>query len=961
MMQSKQAKKQENSGEHVNQNYQTGINELLMTASNSQTPQKFNPNVYGIFDSNQSPMSEGLDVELLKKFDSFKQIDQLVQQDKVLRSGRSIQTLNRNLLYKKKIWARNRETVNNRQNKTVVKFIMTPKLLVIIRTKIQQSEQNNLIYKNSISSNDPFQSKSFQKILRNQKESNGSIYGNIMKPSQVTDRLITIGILYQAKKSKLKEEQDKKIANAEDNIVNQIKRKHSKENLHSFRKDPSQSELNVNQNQPVEQRLFNLKRKYDQNVAQRQKQKEIQEISELKNPMINSKSQKLLEKQSYLNTKVEDRLLEVGKKWKDKKEQQLKEYIEEMESRAYPVLTINQSQVQQSQQQKSATKQKSDLKNNFFERLKKQMEKKEKMLEKLKNQFDEEQIIKFQKENQISKKEAESRLKEFDQRLQKYENLKENNKTKIMTREQSKCTFIPQINEYSKRLLTTSASRERLRDVQTPRKNHHSKCKTDRFSKSPHTSRSMHQTNTQSQDYLDSRLSNQNKQQTEQSNRSIRSRSKTPQSINQSKQDEIFSFHPVINEKSRQMAERLILGYQQQRQHSNQRNEDGDENQYDTTVNNNSALEPRWSHLYRKHFEIQQKQHQVKEQLKEYQEYQDSQECTFKPDISETSWVYQNIGQMGEVQERNYIWHENRNQKLKQLNKLFKQEELEDCTFHPQTIAIQADYSQLNTKAIEKFLERCNYAKQLKYEQELKEEQRFGSGRKWKNCITVPKAPNFVVDYFEKQRQKDPSPIKSELSQTRLVERQNLYKEVTPTRKQLLYDKNRSNRSQNNNQDIQLSNQNQNHLDNLHHLMNQQQQQLNEQADTSNNMNNGNPNQQFNQNYGQINEVNNNFLYTIQEADVENSKITTYAQNTRRIGDYTNKNTLEKQRPTDGQYEKDMHLTNIFDYQNSLQETQAPIQRVADGGEGTQYQNALEFLHEQLHKIEFSFDQQQQD
>ena len=39
---------------------------------------------------------------------------------------------------------------------------------------------------------------------------------------------------------------------------------------------------------------------------------------------------------------------------------------------------------------------------------------------------------------------------------------------------------------------------------------------------------------------------------------------------------------------------------------------------------------------------------------------------------------------------------------------------------------IQADYSQLNTKAIEKYLERCNYAKQLRLEQELIEIQKLG-------------------------------------------------------------------------------------------------------------------------------------------------------------------------------------------------------------------------------------------
>jgi hypothetical protein len=59
---------------------------------------------------------------------------------------------------------------------------------------------------------------------------------------------------------------------------------------------------------------------------------------------------------------------------------------------------------------------------------------------------------------------------------------------------------------------------------------------------------------------------------------------------------------------------------------------------------------------------------------------------------------------------------------------------------------LQADYSQLNTKAIERFLERCNYAKQLKMEKELLEEKKFGSGAKWKKSLTKPKAPSFMKE-----------------------------------------------------------------------------------------------------------------------------------------------------------------------------------------------------------------------
>jgi hypothetical protein len=48
-------------------------------------------------------------------------------------------------------------------------------------------------------------------------------------------------------------------------------------------------------------------------------------------------------------------------------------------------------------------------------------------------------------------------------------------------------------------------------------------------------------------------------------------------------------------------------------------------------------------------------------------------------------------------------------------------------------------------KAIEKYLERCNYAKQLKLEQELLEAQKLGGGNK-NNPLkaTKGKAPSFM-------------------------------------------------------------------------------------------------------------------------------------------------------------------------------------------------------------------------
>ncbi len=50
---------------------------------------------------------------------------------------------------------------------------------------------------------------------------------------QVTDRLLTIGKIYEAKKQKMKEELDHKKKVEEDQIVENIKRKYSKENFNN--------------------------------------------------------------------------------------------------------------------------------------------------------------------------------------------------------------------------------------------------------------------------------------------------------------------------------------------------------------------------------------------------------------------------------------------------------------------------------------------------------------------------------------------------------------------------------------------------------------------------------------------------------------------------------------------------------------------------------------------------------
>lgn len=54
----------------------------------------------------------------------------------------------------------------------------------------------------------------------------------------------------------------------------------------------------------------------------------------MKDPAINPRSEKLAQKKNVSKLKVEDRLMKIGRLWKDKKELQQKSYLKEIENRA---------------------------------------------------------------------------------------------------------------------------------------------------------------------------------------------------------------------------------------------------------------------------------------------------------------------------------------------------------------------------------------------------------------------------------------------------------------------------------------------------------------------------------------------------------------------------------------------------------------------------------------------------
>lgn len=80
--------------------------------------------------------------------------------------------------------------------------------------------------------------------------------------------------------------------------------------------------------------------------------------------------------------KVEDRLINIGNMWKEKKDNQLRDHIQEIDSRAYPVITtINKCETERNYNKSIIShNQAMKVEKNFEERLKEHMDKKELML-----------------------------------------------------------------------------------------------------------------------------------------------------------------------------------------------------------------------------------------------------------------------------------------------------------------------------------------------------------------------------------------------------------------------------------------------------------------------------------------------------------------------------------------------------------------------------------------------------
>lgn len=80
--------------------------------------------------------------------------------------------------------------------------------------------------------------------------------------------------------------------------------------------------------------------------------------------------------------------------------------------------------------------------------------------------------------------------------------------------------------------------------------------------------------------------------------------------------------------------------------------------------------------------------------------------------------------------------------------------DLDECTFQPEIKPNEVDIGQfpneLNQKSINKYLERMMCARVNKQDYEKKQETTPGSGKVWKNEITVPKPPKITASVSQR-------------------------------------------------------------------------------------------------------------------------------------------------------------------------------------------------------------------
>lgn len=150
------------------------------------------------------------------------------------------------------------------------------------------------------------------------------------------------------------------------------------------------------------------------------------------------------------------------------------------------------------------------------------------------------------------------------------------------------------------------------------------------------------------------------------------------------------------------------------------------------------------------------------EQLKEKNQKRDEEQlegCTFKPKITETPGIDIHIPQYDEKLEIRALKYAEDKRKRIEENEIANANKLdEECTFQPRkfnTKIVEQDTEQnINVQSIDKYLERMNQAKENKEQIERQWKNKVGSGKYWKDKMTIPEAPKLVGRVKQPKRPK---------------------------------------------------------------------------------------------------------------------------------------------------------------------------------------------------------------
>lgn len=125
--------------------------------------------------------------------------------------------------------------------------------------------------------------------------------------------------------------------------------------------------------------------------------------------------------------------------------------------------------------------------------------------------------------------------------------------------------------------------------------------------------------------------------------------------------------------------------------------------------------------------------------------------CTFKPDLELSHKAAADLQippQDERLEERALKWAQEKRKQIEENEKEKANRLDEECTFQPRRIPrapIEENVEQqINVQSIDKFLERMNMAKELKEKNEKQWQDKIGSGKHWKDQMTIPEAPKLV-------------------------------------------------------------------------------------------------------------------------------------------------------------------------------------------------------------------------